>query len=164
VAISNVIKVLEKALDEPEKNNAEIQELEKKLKTENTRKKNLHKDYLDRIFTKDEFLELKAEITSEISQVENRIKELKSKNSLVLEKIERLNMIKNKLEDQFESPEKISDDIISEMVERIDVFSKEKINITLSGSILLENINYKEEAKVVKNKGGKEFQSVSNTI
>lgn len=156
-AIENVISVLKMTLEEPEKNKNEIDELEKNLNMYKKRQDNLVNNLLDKTITKEIYKAKEAEINTAVMIIEKKIKEVVSKNINTYTKLQRLEVIKNHLEMEFLEPKNISEEFIKEMVEKIVIVDKEKINVVLAGNLIFDNL------KLLKNEQNNNFQSVSST-
>lgn len=133
--INMVINILTETLEEPEKNDAESSEIKRNLKKYEKRLRNYEEMRADGELSKERYLERSNDVNKLINSAKSQILEISSRNGLVLDKIERFNNIKNKIEKTFENADSIDDETIKEVLDKVILHgdkNNKKLEIVLS--------------------------------
>lgn len=144
---NNVLNVLNKVINSSDNENCNLDNLENELsKLEN--KKNKLIDFLtEDLITKNEYIVQKQKIDNKIIDLNNQLENEKNNIFILEDKKERLNKIQSFLDKQITNKEMINDNIITSLLDRIVITSKNEMDIYLS-------IGIKESIKLDSDENG----------
>jgi site-specific DNA recombinase len=135
--IENSIRVLDKILKENNENS--IDELQKELEKLNNKKGKLIDSLTDDIITKEEFIVKKKEYDNKIELINEEIKSSIDKNTNLLQKKERLLLIKKHIKE--DNKLVLNEEIINHFVSKIIIYHNNSIDILFSEDFPVNKIN-----------------------
>ena len=113
---------------------AELEAVEKQISDLNNELKSLRTMRRRNEITEDEFLEDYGDIKQQLEQLDTAHKQILSRHQTIADKEQRLKMLQTTLDKEFNELV-ATDEIIRGLVEKIEIYSRTKIDVFISGDI-----------------------------
>ncbi len=154
IALSDAVEIINASQDmKPEvvKYERRIRKLKEEAESNNSRKKNLYEDYKDGILSKEEYSSLRDQYQGRIAEIEKSIDALqKERESVIANGAGRQEWVK-KIR-QYEDAQTLDRELVSFLIERIEVFDDRAVRVTYRFQKEIEEMEriielYSERAK-----------------